>query len=1207
MKTKPYGAVKRDQRQGRNIAYVRVTRGFARANRSDSLGKMAIYLIAAFMLLVCPPAQVNGQILHHETGGLTTGWGALALGSSANDNLPPVQFGRLPLRAVHRISLDLRDVSLETALLQIADKAGVRLVYGHETVATEKRVTLQATAMGVRDALQQVLQGTDIHFVMSSSGRLVLFQSFASRMPAMTFEPAAVKIAPPAAMPVASLRAGTITGTVTERTSGAPIPGANVVIVGTSQGAATDTQGQYTITGVEPGSYTLSASFIGYVTETQENVVVQEGEATEVDFVLEQNVVTLGEAVAIGYGEQAREDITGSISSVDAEDLQAIQTANLAEAFQGQAAGVLVTQSSGAPGSDMDIVIRGASTLGSTDPLYVVDGVPIEGDLSDLNMGNVESVEILKDASASAIYGSRAANGVVLITTDRGVSGGIITQFTARGGVSYVPEGRRIDMMTTEQFYQYSVEAYTNAGLPIPEAWQEPYLSQNLQTNTDWQDQLFRSASVQDYNLSISGGGDHAIYSFSGGYLTDEGNVVGSSFDRVSLRVNSEFSLGKDDRFRIGENIGLSRTNLAGDSGTDTFKEVYQQSPTVALRCPENLGGFCGPTSETSPGFRLNQVALLHLEDNNEITQRLIGSVYAEYDILPNLTYRLNLGGDLASIEDESFTPLYDLKSNVNTSRDLAQTRAERRALILENTLNYDVRFADVHEFDVLAGFTQEQRRYESVSASAQGFQSDILRTINAATGQTTVSGGATESALRSLLGRVQYEYADRYRAQFAIRRDGSSRFGRARRWGTFPSASVGWSLHNESFMSGIDGLSRLMLRGSWGVTGAQQIPDFAAIATVRPVANYIFGEEPRVVPGAAPLALGNSSLQWQETEQVDVGLDFGFFDERLTFTVDYFRKNTSNVLLRPPVVTSSGIWRNQGAFTNLGEVNNSGFEFSGGYVHYFGDLMLEAKGNLATMTNEVMSLGGEIEEVIVTVSDELGYGQTITRPGSEVGAFYGYISEGPFRDQADVDNHAEQPGAEPGDLKFRDLNGDGVIDANDRTIIGSPFPDFFYGLLVNLEYKNLGLRMQMDGVQGRDIFALRSDNDVKGFNNATAAYLDRWTPDNPDGEHPRAHTTDPNSNLRSSTYRVENGSYLALRNVTLSYDIPSNLLQRLGGLRTLRVFVGANNLAWFTPYTGYNPEIGAGDGEQASLTRSLDSGSYPIAVTYELGLRVGF
>lgn len=996
----------------------------------------------------------------------------------------------------------------------------------------------------------------------------------------------------------------TIRGTIRDALTGETLPGANILLEGMDIGTSSNLDGEYELQVSEPGTYSLLVTFVGYQ-DNRQQVTVAEGQAiTTTNFLLQPRQMSLEELVVVGYGQTERADITGAIASIRGADLKKVSVSNVTEALQGQAAGVLVTQTSGNLGSDMDIMIRGAATLGSTQPLYVIDGVPSTGNLSQLNTANIVSIDILKDASAAAIYGSRAANGVVLITTNRGEAGRTQIQIDARGGASYIPDSRRVKMMNSEQFHQFSVEAYTNAGMPVPTAWQEPYLSQNLQQNTDWLDELFQPGRVQDYNVTVSGGNENAIYSFSAGYLDQKGTIVGNGFNRGSARLNTEFYIGENQRLTLGENLELTQSSILNPVGTDALKETFQQSPTVALHCPQNVGGFCGPTTETSPGFRLNQVALRHLNETENVTQRLLGTVYANYKILSNLTYQLNLSGDISLGNLETYSPVYNLVSNVNAAADLSQTRNESRAIIIENLLNYTTVISERHELNLLAGYTQERERFESISATAEDFPAEHLRAINAALGRTTVTGGNTESALISWLGRAVYEYDDRYRVQLAVRRDGSSRFGADSRWGTFPSVSGSWTVSNEAFMQEVQDVSHLILRMSWGVTGTQNIPDFAAVPTVAPVANYILGEGQVRVPGSATMQVGNNRLQWQETRQFDVGVDVGFLNGRIDFTADYFTKNTTNLLLRVPIPTTSGFYRNNGAFQNVGEVVNSGFEFALGYQQSAGVISYQLRANLATVRNKVNDIG--VPSIIAGQSDELGQGQTITRPGSEIGSFYGYISEGPFRDQQDLDNHAIQPGAAPGDLKFRDLNGDGIIDENDRTIIGSPFPDFFYGFTGNLNYKNWGLRVQLDGVQGRDIFALRSDNDMKGFNNVSTEYLDRWTPENPDAPHPRPTATDPNSNLRSSTYRVKDGSYLAVRNITLDYTVNPTALSRLVTVNYLNLFLTGSNLFWITPYDGFNPEMGAGGGANASLTRSFDNGTYPIARTIEIGISVG-
>lgn len=1104
------------------------------------------------------------------------------------------QQGNLPGFMQKKINLKSDDMLLKEILKNLEQKVPVQFAYMESLVAGNKRFTFDLRQIPFHQALSKILEHAGIDYGIFEDGYIILRKQEEIEEQKLQAD---------------------ITGTITDGTTGEGLPGANVSIEGTTRGTSTDAEGQYRITGVEPGTYTLVVTFIGYE-ENRREVTVGEGqESLTVDFTLQPASMALEEMVVIGYGTQERSEVTGSISSVSSEDINNVSTSNVEEALQGQASGVLITQSSGQPGTSIDVNVRGAAALGDSNPLYVIDGIPVNNEaggtinpMASLNPNDIESIEILKDASAAAIYGSRAANGVVMITTKRGFSGETRVQVSARGGIRNIPQNRYIDMMNTQQFYEYSTAAYANAGLPIPIAWQEPNLSNNLETNTDWQDEAFSSAVVQNYNINVSGGNENAVYSLNSGYLDEGGNLPDSRFDRGSLRINSEFYIGDDNQLTIGENISLSRSSWAGtvSSNSAVINELLQQSPTVPVHNPDNLGGYAGPTNETSPGFRLNQIGNMDLEEDEYVLQRLLGTAYVEYDILSNLSYRLNLSADISNGFDQIFTPRYNMETNVNTLADLSQTRIENRSIILENTLSYNLVVDDLHEFDLLAGYTQERRDIESLSATAQGFPSDDLRTIDAATGQKTVEGTATASALQSFLGRVEYTYDDRYRAQFAIRRDGSSRFGQERRWGTFPSGSVSWRLKNEDFMSDFEALSQLTLRGSWGITGSQQIPDFAAIPTIEPVANYVIGIDEQLAPGSTILTLGNSELQWQETTQLDVGLDLGFFNDELTFVLDYFKKNTTNLLVRLPVATSSGIRRDNGAFQNVGEVQNTGVEFGASYQKTFNDFSFQLNGNISTINNEVKDVG--VDQIIVSVVADANTLTTITRPGSELGAFYGYVMDGIFKDQAEIDNHATQAGAGPGDIKFRDLDGNGTVNSEDRTIIGSPFPDFYYGFGMKLDYKQWGLRVQMDGVQGRDVFNQRGGIDQRGFNNTSAKYMDYWSPENTDAAHPRPIVSDPNQNLRSSTYLVEDGSYLAIRNVTLGYTFNTEALSRVVSLSDLRLFASVTNLGYLTPYTGYNPEVGvAGEGERASLTRSVDQGGYPIARTFEAGIEFGF
>lgn len=1102
------------------------------------------------------------------------------------------QQGSFPGFMKKKIDLKSNDMMLKEILSSLEQKVPVQFAYMESLVAGNERFSFNLRQLPFHEVLSRVLDRTGIGYGTFEDGYIVLRKQEAKS---------------------AQQLQATITGTITDGTSGEGLPGANVSIEGTTRGASTDAEGQYRITGVEPGTHTLVATFIGYEESRREVNVTEGQESITVDFTLQPGSMALEEMVVIGYGTQQRSDITGSISSVGADEISSVPSSGVQGALQGRVAGVNITPSTGQPGAPIDMNIRGVSSFGNNNPLFVVDGVPVFSEsggtfnpLATLNPDNIESVEILKDASAAAIYGARAANGVVLISTKNGRAGE--TQFSLKisRGVSSVSE--TIDMMNSRQFIDYSIEAFQNGGRATPQAFEEPLLSENLSRNTDWQDAAFSPADMQNYAFTVSGGNENATYAFTGGYYDEEGTLPNSGFKRYSVRVNTSFNIG--DNLEVGESMELSRGTWTGTFGptTDLMQELLQSSPTMPIYNDENLGGFAGPTIEYGPVNRSNQVGQLSLTDNEEVRNRLLGNVYAEYDFMDNLSYRFSAGGDISFNESKSFTPMFQMGNRSNATADLSEGRYSTNTYLIENTLTYSQVFNEVHDLTVLAGFTQQESWNSNVNGTVEEFPSNNVRTIAAGYGQTSLSGDESAWALRSQIGRLNYSYDDKYNLMASIRRDGSSRFGENNRYGIFPSVSGSWIITNEGFMEDIEPLSNLALRASWGQVGSQEVSDFASYATIEPVARYIFGEGQELVPGATYLQLGNPDLKWEVTTQTNIGLDIGFFDERLSFVMDYYMKDTDDILLRIPVPTTSGIRRNNGAFRNSGSLYNEGFEFTASYQNSVGDFDYTLSGNFTTSKNEVKKLGTG-EPIIAQLSSDPNYATTITRIGNEIGAFWGYVMDGVFADQTELDNHADQPGAAPGDIRFKDLNEDGVIDANDQTVIGSPFPDFTYGFNVNLLYKNFDMTIFLQGKQGHDVFNLvwAGINDGEGDNNATTAMLDRWTPDNRETTVPRAVIGDPNQNFRPSTRFVEDGSYLRIQNIQLGYSLGNDVLERLN-IPRLRVFVSAKNLFTFSNYRSFNPEVGTlTTDSQSSLTRGIDFGAYPIPRVIEGGLQIDF
>lgn len=1009
-----------------------------------------------------------------------------------------------------------------------------------------------------------------------------------------------------------------ISGTV-KNEEGEPLVGATVRVEGTTLGTLTNDEGEFSLE-VDDGNQSLVVTYIGY----KEQIIPIENR-TAIDVVMLSNLTSLEEVVVVGYGTQVRREVTGAISSVKGEEISRLPVSSFDVALQGRAPGVIITPNSGQPGGAIDVNIRGIGTFGNNSPLFVIDGVPVfnsinqlsggiqTNPLSNLDPNNIEAIEILKDASAAAIYGARAANGVVIITTKRGQAGRPRIRVNSYYGVQWFNDF--IDMLDSQGFAEVSIEADQNAGFDPQPAFTDPAV---LQTNTDWQDEFFDPAQIQDHNFTVSGGTPNSSYLFSAGYFNQGGVAPNNNFERYSFRINTDFQV--TDWLKIGESVSISRADYQGGlpQANDRLQELLQSSPTLPLRDPNNLGGFAGPTAEqTGRVNRSNQVAELELRSVRNQIDRVLGNAFMEITFLEGLKYRGNFGIDAIFSDGRQFTPVFELGNRSNPLSSLDETSRREMIFLQEHTLSFDKSIGN-HSFSILGGYSQQNSVFEFLNANIQDFPSNNLQQINAASGAPALSGDKAEWAIQSVLARVNYGFKDRYLLTANFRRDGSSRFGRNNRFGNFPSFSVGWRLNEEAFLQNLDAISELKLRFSWGEVGNQEIDNYASIATVDPVASYILGEGQSPAPGAAILGQGNPDLQWETTRQTDVGLDLALFDDRFLFVADYYIKETFDALLRLPIPVTTGIRRTNGSFVNAAEIRNRGFEFALTYLDQKGDWYYNLTANLSTIDNEVISLGGGAP-IIVQRSSDPNIATTITEEGGEIGAFFGWVADGLFQSQEEIDqlNSAsptgvfQAPGTSPGDIRFRDLNGDGLIDSDDRQVIGSAFPDFFYGFNADLGYKNFDLSVFFQGVQGNDIYNLvqAGIQDLEGDNNMMAAVSDRWRPGNTDTSIPRAIRGDPNDNDRPSTRYLEDGSFLRLRNLTIGYTIPQNILQRIQ-IEGLRIYVTGQNLFTITDYSAYNPDVGvpAGPGDaERTLFRGVDFGTYPISKVFLGGIQLDF
>ncbi|GAB3948492.1 TonB-dependent receptor [Spirosoma harenae] len=1032
-----------------------------------------------------------------------------------------------------------------------------------------------------------------------------------------------------------------ITGTVKDAANGDALAGTTVQVKGTNVGATSDAQGKYQLS-LPNGAKTLVFSFIGY-----QPLEVAIGNRSVVDVQLTATDNALSEVVVVGYGVQNKRDITTAIGSVKAKDLANQPVASFDQALAAKIAGVQVSQTSGAPGAGLSIRVRGTGSISAgNDPLYVIDGVPLSRDtkyatgstntqfpdnpinvMSTINTDDIESIEVLKDASASAIYGSRGSNGVVLITTKRGKEGKTLISLDSYVGVQNV--SKKIDMVNAYEYAQLSYEAKNNAyidrnptgkptdsndvrnrGVGAPSTLIQPeilpYLSgQPGLTNTDWQDAIFRSAPIQNHTLSISGGKDNVKFYVSGNFLNQRGVVINSGFKRYGARANVEVKSG-----RLTAGINLNPTYSYHDLikaegpylGEGVVGLALQMPPIFPVYNTDGSYNWTGNAWGYGATSILNPVAIADQVSDKMSQIRLLGNVYAQYEILKGLSYRLSLGTDINSFQRDYYRPsTLEIRDRKGASVPTGFSRAQNFVdWLVEHTLNYNRSIGD-HNFSVLAGFSSQKDRRTSNELTASNFPNDLVYTLNA--GQVTSgSSDIQEWSLLSYLGRVQYDYAGKYLLSGAIRADGSSRFGRDNRWGYFPSVSAGWNISQESFLKSVNWLSDLKLRASYGLTGNFQIPNYGSVSLLS-YQNYILGPE-TVVSGLAPSNSANDKLKWEKTAMLDIGFDVTFLRNRLNLTIDYYNANTSDLLLNVPVPRASGF---STELQNIGKVNNQGFEFTLGTRQDFGRFHWEASANLATNRNKVLALGPS-GDPIIAVGGVAG-AQFITQIGRPIGEYYTMIYDGVFKTQAEIDAYPHTSTTRPGDFKFIDNNGDGKIDfSSDRAITGSYFPKYTFGFTNSFAYRGFDLSFAIQGVQGHKILNLirRYIYNMEGNGNLFKGALNRWqSADNPgNGLVNRANRLASGSNGEISTWHIEDGSYVRIRTITLGYALPTALLQRLH-LSRARIYATVQNPFTFTKYLGFNPEVNSRP--DSALSSGEDYGTYPLPRTTSVGINLSF
>lgn len=1002
---------------------------------------------------------------------------------------------------------------------------------------------------------------------------------------------------------------------------GEGIPGVSVIVEGTTRGALTDAKGTYRI-GVPEGEARLLFSFVGYLTQR-----IAVGNQTVIDVILKEDTKALDEVVVVGYGTINKSDLTGSVAKINAEGVDERPIASVEQFLQGQVSGVQITQNTGAPGSGISFNIRGATSVsGSNQPLVVIDGYPVDSDngnvkmsdgsqsgylsqlpadnaLANLNPGDIESIEILKDASATAIYGSRASNGVVLITTKRGRPGADRISYSFRYDISALP--KKIGVLNTAEYLQYSNEAYLNNGQDsIYTAMQIANLSR---VNTNWQDLIYRQARTQNHQLNISGGLDKMRYSVSFGYLSQGGIVKNSNYDRGSLRINLDRQFGNKFKFGVNMSGTLSKNRAAMQSSN-----ISDASMSV-VRGALTSRPFDSPFSaedeleidQTQVG---NPLTLVNLADDQNRMTTALANLFGEYTISKGLTLRVNGGVNVSSTQRDFYHPRgtslgnleggYAYRGHINSFNYLT-----------EYTLNYAKVIGGKHSINAVGGYTWQQWNRRSFGINALNFPNDNLLyyDLGSATSITNPSTSTTEWALASFLGRLNYSFDKKYLITFTGRSDGSTRLAEGNKWAFFPSVALGWNVHNENFLKAVDAISELKVRASYGLSGNQAVgvgSTKAMLGSTGSVANQ------SIQIGYVLANLPNSTLHWETTRQTNVGADISLFGNRFSLGFDYYKKRTHDLLISLTIPPSNGF---SSYSTNQGVIQNQGVEFDVKARALTGAFSWDISGNISRNRNKVISLGEGLTSFVgPTFGAISSQSLTIAKVGSPIGAFYGYRIGGVYQNSAQVDaGPTDSYTRKPGSLIFRDINGpegrpDGVISADDREVIGSPYPDFIFGLTNTFEWKGLSLNVFFQGSIGQDVInanrhAMDALNRGSASNVRQEAWDNRWQGDGTSNVYPRPDMIDPFQS-RFTDFIVEDASFVRLKNVTLAYTLPR---KRLRVFKTAKLFVSGGNLLTWTDYKGYDPEINSkGDN---SMLSGIDNGSIPQYKTYSFGINAGF
>jgi len=1105
-----------------------------------------------------------------------------------------------------KLTLAENNSTLINVLREIEGQSEFKFFY-NEKVDVNRSVSVDVNQKTIAEILDNVLSGTSVTYKVL--GRQIALYDKTEMEPFMSEQQQGKKI----------------TGKVTDE-SGAVLPGVSVVIKGTTTGTVTDGNGKYSLANVSEKA-SLQFAFIGM--RMQEIEVVGK---TEINVKLTEEATGIEEVVAVGYGVQKKSSVTGAISSVSGKEISQVPVASFQSALQGKATGVSVVNN-GSPGTAPIVRIRGNGSISyAADPLYIIDGTAA-ADITNFDSKDIESIEILKDASSTAIYGSRAANGVVLITTKKGKKDGKMhISIDSYAGVQSI--SKTLNLLNTQQYIQYGTALNTNAGLGLPSRFSnmnDPIYAGSTQTyaqtNTDWQKELFKNAAISNTSISFSTGSEKSTYFASAAYYNQDGIMVGTGYNRGNLRFNSDHDISK--RIKFGQTLMYSygdKDNQKETQGRTNIMHAIRSVPYLPVMDPTKLGGYRASNSGTDGTDAFNPVELENIFESKTSTSKLFGTLYLEIQLTDYLKFKTTAGLDYTNILNKVHSPIYNDGFNSSPNATASRESFTNVTKSFTNQLTFNKKIGN-HSLNVIA--VQEQTAYSTNTMFITG--NLPTNAVEELTGLSNVNanGSYQQNLLLSYLGRVNYEYKDKYLLSVSMRADGSSKFAPGNKWGSFPSASLGWRVKEEPFLQNVTAISDLKIRGGYGELGNNGIGNYDWQAVMLSNTQYVMNNA--LIGGTFFNALANKDLKWESSKMTNVGIDLGLLNNKLSFTAEWFNKVTDNLILAAPYPTSIGY--RAPAYTNIGKMKNYGMEFQVGYALNKGELKSNFSANLSIVRNKVLNLFN------ATATIDAGYNQdygtdnmTRTVVGQPIQSFYGYQTDGIFQSAAEVAAGPVQVTGtnstnrtSPGDIRFKDISGpngkpDGKIDSYDRTFLGSYMPKFTYGFNYSGTYKRFDFSLFFQGVYGNKIYngtKVLTEGMLRLFNAGTAV-LDAWTPTNTNTDIPRAISGDPNNNARVSDRFIESGSYLRLKNLSVGYTIPMTTWTH-GNVRDVRIYVSGQNLLTFTKYSGYDPEVGAytplvngvpgapGSNGSGLLNNGIDYGMMPSSRTILGGIQINF